>query len=153
MDGARKNDGEDVRKLEEVAHDLHDRAERKEEEARHALEEARELEKEGEQVEGVIREIEDRDHGGGDRPDQSGFAITLSVNTQRLEMEVRPDECLAKVRARALQQTNNVARPPEDWDIKTEQDTVLDVQLTVEQAGIKAGALLFVSLRAGSAGA
>ena len=152
MDDGKKHDRDDVERLKEVAHDLEARAAKRKDEARRALDEAKELEKEEKQVEEVIHEIEERDHGEGGHTDGC-FAITASVNTQRLEMEVRPEERLETVRARALEETHNVARPPEKWDVKTEADTILDVHLTVAQAGIVVGALIFISLQAGAAGA
>lgn len=76
----------------------------------------------------------------------------MVVNGQPVEIEATDQEKLADVRQRALHETQNVAQPPENWEIKNEAGTVLDPEKHVGEFGFGKEVTLFLSLKAGVAG-
>lgn len=94
-------------------------------------------------------EIEERER----RPDHAhGVKFTVVVNGQPVNFEVGDDAPLGAVRAKALELTNNVGRPAEDWELKDEAGAVLDLTKTVGESCFGKKVTLFLSLRAGVAG-
>ncbi len=79
--------------------------------------------------------------------------ITAVVNGQPTETDADRDELLSSVRERVLRATNNVAQPPENWEFKDEAGVALDTAKTVGEFGFGKRVTLFLSLRAGVAGA
>ena len=57
------------------------------------------------------------------------------------------------MRRRALHETQNLAQPPENWEIKDEAGTVLDPEKHVGEYHFGKEVTLFLSLKAGAAGA
>jgi predicted ribosome quality control (RQC) complex YloA/Tae2 family protein len=130
--------------LEETAHKIEDHA--------HDLErQAHELEEE------VRREREQsdhgHDHGGGDHHHGQSVKITMVVNGQPVTIEATKQEKLSDVRQRALTETQNLAQPPENWEIKNEAGAVLDPDKRVGDYHFGKEVTLFLSLKAGAAGA
>ena len=82
----------------------------------------------------------------------TSVTLTVVVNGTRTQVTVEGDDALAAVRDKALQQTNNVGRPAEDWELKTEAGDVLELATLVRDAGFAPGTVLFLSLRAAEAG-
>jgi hypothetical protein len=105
----------------------------------------------------------DHGHGGGDEHGEHGghegpggpkvVLLTVVVNGQPTDIEADRAELLSSVRARALQATDNVAQPPESWEFKDEAGVVLDTDKPVGEFGFGKQVTLFLSLRAGVAGA
>jgi hypothetical protein len=117
-----------IRSEEKIKHDLEEREHELEEEAR------REREK-------------DHDHGHDHR-----VRITVVVNGQPTVVEAKEDETLAEVRKKALHDTQNVAQPPENWEIKNEVGTLLDPEKRVGEYHFGKETTLFLCLKAGVAG-
>ncbi len=167
-------DRDEAKRLEEEAHRLEHEA--------HRLEDiAHRLEDEAHKLEDRAHELEDRDHGhgghgdgghggeghgggpGGDGHGSDGgeeghggpkvVIVTVVVNGQPTDIEAGRDELLSSVRARALHETNNVAQAPESWEFKDEAGVVLDIDKPVGEFGFGKRVTLFLSLRAGVAGA
>lgn len=88
------------------------------------------------------------------RPKAPNASVTLTVvvNGTRTEVVVDGGDALVAVRDKALHQTDNVGRPAEDWELKTEAGDILDLATLVRDAGFPSGAVLFLSLKAGVAG-
>lgn len=119
-------DVEDViRSEEKIKHDLEKREHELENEAR--------------------REREEHDHG-------HLVKITMVVNGQPVVIEAEEKEKLADVRQKALKETQNLAQPPENWEIKDEAGTVLDPEKRVAEFHFGKEVTLFLSLKAGAAG-
>jgi len=116
-----------IRSEEKIKHDLEKREHELEEEARRE------------------REKGDDDHGRLVR-------ITMVVNGQPVVVEADEKEKLAEVRQRALHETQNLAQPPENWEIKDEAGTVLDPEKRVSEYHFGKKVTLFLSLKAGVAG-
>lgn len=60
---------------------------------------------------------------------------------------------LQTVVPKALEQTGNVGQPPENWELKNSAGVVLDLSKKIEDLGLTADTKLFLSLKAGAAGA
>ena len=88
------------------------------------------------------------------RPKARETTVTLKVvvNGKETEVTVEGNDALVTVRDKALQQSDNVGRPAEDWELKTEEGEVLDLATLVRDTGFKSGTVLFLSLKAGVAG-
>lgn len=96
----------------------------------------------------------DDGHGHGGDHDQHGnvVKITMVVNGQPVTIEATQQEQLSDVRQRALTETQNLAQPPENWEIKDEAGTVLDPDKRVGHYHFGKEVTLFLSLKAGAAG-
>jgi predicted ribosome quality control (RQC) complex YloA/Tae2 family protein len=128
---------ETAHKIEEHAHDLERRAHGLEEEARRE------------------RNDHDHDHDDDDHGHHHGHVvkITMVVNGQPVTIKATEQEKLSEVRQRALTETENVAQPPENWEIKDEAGAVLDPDKRVGDYHFGKEVTLFLSLKAGAAGA
>jgi hypothetical protein len=167
---ARRLKGE-ARHMEEGAEHLKEGAQHMREEARRMAEEAErmqegavQMEKDARRFEGEGRILDDRaqelkdeasilddqDDGGGCARDTVRFVI--SANGQPVTFEAGLDEPLAAVRARALELSNNLGRPADDWDLIDRDEKVLDLTRLVRDCGFGEEAFLFLSLKAGAAG-
>jgi hypothetical protein len=120
-----ENVDEVIHSEEKIRHDLEKREHEVEEEARRE------------------REKHDHDHR---------VRITMVVNGQPVVIEAEEKEKLAEVRRRALHETQNLAQPPENWEIKDEAGTVLDPEKHVGECHFGKEVTLFLSLKAGAAG-
>jgi chromosome segregation ATPase len=159
-----------------AAEELEREAQFLEKEAGQLEETAHSLEKQAHELEKQAHELEDRahherekddhghghddDHGHGhdddhDHGDNHGHVvrITMVVNGQPVVIKATEHEKLAEVRQRALHETQNLAQPPENWEIKDEAGTVLDPEKHVGEYHFGKEVILFLSLKAGAAGA
>lgn len=155
-----KGDKEEAKRLEVEAHRLEEVAHRLEDEAHKLEDRAHELEdrdREHDGHDGQSGHGGEGEHGGhgveGGHGGPKTVEITAVVNGQPVEIEAGRDELLSAVRARALQETNNLAQPPENWEFKDEAGVALDTDKTVGELGFGKKVTLFLSLRAGVAGA
>jgi hypothetical protein len=104
-------------------------------------------------------EIEDdearrlREKAGRERHEHETVDITMVVNGQPVEIKARKDEKLAHVRNKALEETHNLAQGPDNWEIKDEAGAVLDPEKAVGEFHFGPKVTLFLSLKAGIAGA
>lgn len=124
---------------EEIAHDTQE-ASHEEDEASRDEEEARRLEEEAR-----------RKHHHHEEP-PCEVRITAIVAGKDVLIVASLNDTLAEVRATALEKTENVGQPPENWEIKDEQGTVLDPAKTVGECHFEAEVTLFITLKAGVAG-
>ncbi|CCM80051.1 MULTISPECIES: DUF2604 domain-containing protein [Rhizobium] len=88
-------------------------------------------------------------HGGG----PGKIDITVVVNGQPTEVEANPNQPLHVVRTKSLEQTQNLAQPAENWEFKDEAGTLLDADKKIGDFGLANTVTLFLSLKAGVAGA
>jgi predicted ribosome quality control (RQC) complex YloA/Tae2 family protein len=131
-------------RLEETAHKIEDHAHDLERQAHELEEEARREREQGDHG---------HDHGGGDHHHGQSVKITMVVNGQPVTIEATEQEKLSDVRQRALTETQNLAQPPENWEIKNEAGAVLDPDKRVGDYHFGKEVTLFLSLKAGAAGA
>ncbi|RXH35331.1 hypothetical protein XH84_05705 [Bradyrhizobium nanningense] len=78
--------------------------------------------------------------------------ITMVVNGQPVVIEAEEKEKLTEIRQKALQETQNLAQPAENWEIKDEAGAVLDPEKRVGEYHFGKEVTLFLSLKAGVAG-
>lgn len=160
----------DAGRLEREAKELEREAGQLEETAHKIEEHAHDLERRAHELEEVARrERKDLDHGhnhdngdghGGHHDDDDHghhhghvVRITMVVNGQPVTIKATEQEKLSEVRQRALTETENVAQPPENWEIKDEAGAVLDPDKRVGDYHFGKEVTLFLSLKAGAAGA
>ena len=126
------------------------------EETAHSIEEhAHDLERKAHELEEEARRERDHDDGHDHGGDDHGHLvkIIMVVNGQPVTIEATEQEKLSEVRQRALTDTQNLAQPPENWEIKNEAGTVLDPEKRVGEYHFGKEVTLFLSLKAGVAGA
>lgn len=90
----------------------------------------------------------DENHGGG----HEKVEITVVVNGQATEIEANPNQPLHVVLTKALENTQNLAQPAENWELKDEAGKLLEVGKKVGELGFGTAVTLFLSLKAGVAG-
>ena len=78
--------------------------------------------------------------------------VTFVINGEPTPMVGKPDEQLVKLLERALKESENTGQPVEAWQVTDEPGNVLDVSKTLAELGVKDGAVLLASLKAGAAG-
>lgn len=79
-------------------------------------------------------------------------SLTISVTGTPTEVDINPNQPLRVVIPKALAQTHNVGRPPEDWELRDEHGVLLDLDRKIETFGFAQSTVLFLSLRAGIGG-
>lgn len=80
------------------------------------------------------------------------FEIEIVVNGKPEQVKVTFDQQIEEVVKAALEQSGNKGQPPEQWELRDETGQVLDINKTVGVLDIKAGAKLFLNLKAGVGG-
>jgi len=155
---------DEAAQLEQQAKSIEDRAHELEHKA-HELEAEARRERQEEAEHGHNEHSHGDDHGHGheeghgdhDHGDHGGHThlveITMVVNGQPIVLQAAEGETLASVRHRALTDTQNLAQPPENWEIKNEAGAVLDPEKHVGEYHFGPKVTLFLSLKAGAAGA
>ena len=87
--------------------------------------------------------------GGGDK---NKVALTVIVNGKATTVEANVNAPLQTIIPKALEQTNNTAQGPDNWDVKDRDGNILDIHRKIEDFGFEAGVKLFLSLKAGIGG-
>ncbi|MGX9182206.1 DUF2604 domain-containing protein [Mesorhizobium sp. BHbdii] len=87
-----------------------------------------------------------------DNHDNKKIEITVVVNGQATEIEANPNQPILVVVTKALENTQNLAQPAENWQLKNEAGNLLDVSKKVGEFGFADTVTLFLSLKAGVAG-
>lgn len=67
-------------------------------------------------------------------------------------VRVNVHQTLEHVVAEALRESGNVGQPPADWELRTEDGTLLDQSMRVDAARLREGQTLFLSPHAGAGG-
>lgn len=88
----------------------------------------------------------------GDKGNPNQIVITVVVNGQPTEVRANVNAPLRTVRDKALEATENVGQEPENWELKDEAGTVLDLDKKIGEFGFPKDVTLFLSLKAGQAG-
>lgn len=80
------------------------------------------------------------------------YEITIIVNGQPVETKVGPDEQIDEAVKYALKESGNIGQSPDRWELREESGQPIDTGKTFGALGIKAGAKLFLNLKAGVGG-
>ncbi|WP_213290035.1 DUF2604 domain-containing protein [Bradyrhizobium sp. sGM-13] len=78
--------------------------------------------------------------------------ITMVVNGQPVVIKAVEQQPLHVARQKALEETKNLAQPPENWEIKNEGGELLDPDKKLGEFGFGKEVTLFLGLKAGVAG-
>ncbi len=79
-------------------------------------------------------------------------ALKFVVNGQPVPVDADLGCDLREVAAKTLDQSGNAGQPIENWELRDSFGTVIDMGAKIAQCGIKEGATLFLSLKAGVGG-
>jgi len=79
--------------------------------------------------------------------------LTVVVNGQPVEVKVNEHAPLQTVIPHALKESGNVGQPPENWELKDAAGNLLDLNKKIEDFHFADDVKLFLSLKAGVAGA
>ncbi len=78
--------------------------------------------------------------------------LVVVVSGQPQPVRINANQTLEHVVREALQRSGNHGQPPADWELRTENGTLLDQQLRAADAGLVDGMTLFLNPRAGAGG-
>ena len=78
--------------------------------------------------------------------------MTIVVNGQTVSVTANQKHALHSVIPPALYQTGNSAQPPENWELRTDNGTLLDTNARISAFGFGEGARLYLNLKAGIGG-
>jgi hypothetical protein len=140
-----------IEEIEERAECLEDMAGRQKEVAHEAEELAKEEDEEARELRKEVERLRENDEGR--HHEEHKVEITMVVNGVPVEIKAKETETVAEVRHKALDETKNLGQPPENWEIKDEAGALLDPNKTVGDYHFGEKVTLFLSLKAGAAGA
>ena len=80
------------------------------------------------------------------------ISIIVVVNGQPTEVDAFDDAPLSAVIPDALSQTDNSGQPPENWELRDTDGTLLDLDKKIEDYGFPPKFRLFLNLKAGVGG-
>ena len=78
--------------------------------------------------------------------------IAVVVNGEPTEVAANPKAPLKTVIPKALEQTGNTGQPPENWELRDGNGTLLDTSKKTETFGFSKEVRLFLNLKAGVGG-
>lgn len=85
-------------------------------------------------------------------PSEQNIDVTVVVSGQPERLKVNVHQTLEHLVHEALQTSGNQGQPPSEWELRTEDGSLLDQATTVAAAGIHDGVTLFLSPKAGAGG-
>ena len=80
------------------------------------------------------------------------ISITIVVNGQPTVVDTIEDAPLSTIIPDALRQTENSGQPPENWELRDADGTLLDLDKKIEDYGFPPKIRLFLNLKAGVGG-
>ena len=80
------------------------------------------------------------------------ISITVVVNGQPTVVDAIGDASLSTIIPDALRQTENSGQPPENWELRDADGTLLDLDKKIEDYGFPPKVRLFLNLKAGVGG-
>lgn len=78
--------------------------------------------------------------------------IVIVVNGEPTTVHVSPNSPLRTVIPKALEATGNTGQPPENWELRDPDGSLLDVSKKISSFGFPPGVRLFLNLKAGVGG-
>lgn len=79
-------------------------------------------------------------------------SLNIVVNGQPTTVDANNNSPLRTVIPQALNQTGNVGQPPENWELRDQAGTLLDIEAKVASFGFAEGTRLYLNLKAGIGG-
>ena len=84
--------------------------------------------------------------------DPKKISITVVVNGKPTDVEAFDTASLGAIIPDALRQTQNSGQPPENWELRDTDGTLLDPEKTIGDYGFQDKTRLFLNLKAGVGG-
>jgi hypothetical protein len=78
--------------------------------------------------------------------------LVVVVNGDEVKVKAKPGETLGEVATKALEKSENVGQPIENWELRNEGGQILDLGRNVSSYNLADGAILSLTLKAGIAG-
>lgn len=78
--------------------------------------------------------------------------IIFIINGQDFPIEANVNAPLMEAVERALAESDNKGRPPDEWEVRDASGVLLEKNRTLKDLGLHEGARLFLSLRVGAGG-
>ena len=85
-------------------------------------------------------------------PTPKKISITVVVNGQPTVIDAVENDPLGAIIPYALRQTENSGQPPENWELRDADGSLLDLAKKIEDYGFPAKVRLFLNLKAGVGG-
>lgn len=85
-------------------------------------------------------------------PSEQNIEVTVVVSGQPERLKVNLHQTLEHLVHEALQKSSNQGQAASEWELRTEDGSLLDQATTVAAAGIHDGVTLFLSPKAGAGG-
>lgn len=82
----------------------------------------------------------------------SKFQLAVVVNGQVTVVDANVNSPLHTIMPRALDQTGNTGQPPENWELRDAQGTLLDTSKKISAFHFPPDTRLFLNLKAGVGG-
>jgi len=79
-------------------------------------------------------------------------SLIFIINGQDYSIEANVHAPLIEVVQRALAESDNTGRPPDEWEVRDVSGVLLENNRTPKDLGLNEGARLFLSLRVGAGG-
>ena len=86
-------------------------------------------------------------------PTPKKISISVVVNGQRTVVDATEDDSLGTIIPDALRQTGNSGQPPDNWELRDVDGTLLDLNKKIGDYGFTEKTRLFLNLKAGVGGA
>ena len=85
-------------------------------------------------------------------PTPKKISISVVVNGQRTVVDATEDDSLGTIIPDALRQTGNSGQPPDNWELRDVDGTLLDLNKKIGDFGFTEKTRLFLNLKAGVGG-
>jgi hypothetical protein len=80
------------------------------------------------------------------------IAIIFIINGVDYRVAVNTEVPLAVAVEKALDESRNTGRPPDQWEVRNSSGVLLENDRSIEDLGLKDGTRLFLTLRVGAGG-
>jgi hypothetical protein len=85
-------------------------------------------------------------------PSAQNIDVTVVVSGQPERLKVNIHQTLEHLVHEALQKSGNEGQAPSEWELRTEDGTLLEQSTAIANAGLQDGVTLFLSPKAGAGG-
>jgi hypothetical protein len=85
-------------------------------------------------------------------PSEQNIELTVVVSGQPVRLKVNVHQTVEHLIHDALQQSGNKGQAPSEWELRTEDGTLLDQSARIADVGLTEGGTIFLNPRAGAGG-